>query len=326
MTKDIFEKRESMYPLEYPDLLKYADAIHENFWTVEHFTYDRDVLDFKVNLSKNEQDVVKKVMLAIAVVENKVKSFWSRIDMRMPKTEIADVGYTFGSNESIHRRTYEKLLILLGLEKDFEKIDEIDCMRGRTAYLTKYLQGINSRSNKEFTKSLILFTLLIENTSLFSQFLIMSSFNKYKNVLSNFNTVIGATASEEMVHGNFGAHLINIIRQENPEWFDDEMERKIRRSIAKAFKAECEVLDWIFEKGELDFLSKNSIIEFMKDRFNQSLAQIAYKPQFEVDQELLEPTLFLERSLKAAPSFDFFNQKSTEYSKTKEISEDSLWD
>src|SRR5699024_8295790 len=100
---------------------------------------------------------------------------------RMPKTEISLVGYSFANSEVIHQIAYEKLLGLLNLEEEFEKINNVPAIKGRKDYLTKYLKGVTSRSDKEFTKSLILFTLLIENASLFSQFLIVSSFKKYKN-------------------------------------------------------------------------------------------------------------------------------------------------
>lgn len=323
---NIFEARGSIKPYEYPHLVKYAHAIHESFWTPEHFTYDRDINDFLINLDDKERDIVKKAMLAISILENQVKTFWARIDMRMPKTEIAIVGHTFAGNECIHQLTYEKLLTLLGLEKEFDKVPEIPCMQGRSEYLKKYLQGVYSKSNKEFTKSLILFTLLVENASLFSQFLIVSSFKKHKNLMSNFNSVISATAREEGLHAKFGEELINIIRRENPDWFDDEMESKIRRNVQKAFKAEVEVLNWILEKGELEFLPKESIIEYLKSRFNKSLNQIGYASEFETDENLLKPTEFLEVQLTASSSFDFFNEKSTDYAQNTAFDEDKLWE
>lgn len=322
---NIFETRKTIQPYEYPHLLKFATAIHESFWTPEHFTYDRDIQDYLVRLTDVERDVVKKAMLAIGVIENKVKTFWARIDMRMPKTEIAIVGHTFAGNECIHQLSYEKLLGLLGLEKEFENVVNIPCMQGRSEYLGKYLQGVYSKSNKEFTKSLILFTLLIENASLFSQFLIVSAFKKHKNLLTNFNSVISATAREEQLHAKFGEELINIIRNENPSWFDDDMESKIRRNIRKAFIAESEVLDWIFEKGELDFLPKESVLEYLKFRFNRSLNQIGYSDEFEVNEKLLEPSNFLEVQLLATTSFDFFNEKSTDYSQNVAFNEEELW-
>ncbi len=324
--KDIFKKRDNIQPYEYPNLIEFASAIHKSFWTPEHFTYDRDITDFKVNLSENEQDIVKKCMLAIGVIENKVKSFWARIDMRMPKTEIAIVGHTFAGNEVIHQLTYEKLLSLLGLEKEFEKVKDIPCMQGRSEYLGKYLQGMYSKSNLEFTKSLMLFTLLVENASLFSQFLIVASFKKYKNIMTNFNSVISATAREENIHAKFGESLINIIRNENPDWFDGDMEKKIRRNVVKAYEAEKIVLDWVFENGELDFLPKNAILEYLKFRFNKSLNQIGYENEFEINEALLEYSNFLEVQLTSTSSFDFFNEKSTDYDLNSTFNEDDMWD
>lgn len=322
---NIFEPRENIQPYEYEHLLKYADAIHESFWIPKHFTYDRDVREFRSNLTDSEREVVKRSMLSIGVVENKVKSFWARIDNRMPKVEISDVGHTFAGNEVIHRRAYELLLNMLGLGKEFETVLEVPCMKDRSRYLTKYLSGISSRSDKEFTKSLILFTLLVENCSLFSQFLILASFNKYKNLLNNFNSVVTATGKEESIHGQFGAELIKIIREENPEWFDQEMEDKIRRSVLKAYKAEAGVLDWIFESGELDFLPKDVVQEYLKSRFNKSLVMIGYSEEFEVDQDKLALTGFFERSVKSSISFDFFNEKSSEYAQADKITDDD-WD
>ena len=323
MTKDIFSHRENIQPYEYPQLMPYADAIHEAFWTPEHFTYDRDVADFKNKLNKAEQESVKRSMLAIGVVENKVKTFWARIDQRMPKTEISDVGHTFAGNEVIHRRAYEKLLNLLSLNSEFDKVLEVECMQGRNKYLTKYLSGITSRSNKEFTKSLILFTLLVENASLFTQFLIVASFNKYKKqILSNFNTVVTATGREENLHGQFGAELLKIIRAEHPEWFDDEMEQKIRRNIRKAYRSEVGVIDWIFEKGELDFLPKEVVVEYLKQRFNHSLSQMGYEPEYEINEELIKKTEFFDMSVKCSIAFDFFNEKSSDYAQKNLITED----
>lgn len=322
---NIFEKRDSIRPYEYAKLEQYVHAIHHSFWIPDHFTYERDVSNYKVELNEVEQDILKKAMLAIGVVENKVKTFWARIDMRMPKTEIADVGHTFAANEVIHKMTYEKLLNLLGLEREFARIHEIPCMNGRSEYLGKYLTGVHSKSNKEFTKSLILFTLLVENASLFSQFLIVSSFKKYKNLLTNFNTVIGATAREENLHAKFGEELINIIRNENPDWFDDEMEKKIRRNVQKAYKAEVEVLNWIFEKGELTFLPKVAIEEYLKYRFNKSLKQIGYSNEFEVDDDLLRYSDYLDVQLTATTSFDFFSEKSTDYAQNGAFDEEDIW-
>jgi ribonucleoside-diphosphate reductase beta chain len=320
---DIFKEGDSS---KYKDLWKFGEAILTGFWTHKHFNYDRDVRDFKIELSEYEQGVIERSMQAIAIVENNgPKPFWARIGMRMPHDVISDVGFVFSSNEVIHKNTYESVPNLLGIDISKNVITSIPCMEGRIKYLKKYLEGIHTRSNKDFTKSLILFTLLIENTSLFSQFLIINSFNKHKTVLSNLNAVTSIVAKEEMIHGNFGSSLVNVIRDENPEWFDQDMEDKIRRNVLKAYNSEVEVLDWILGEGKLDFLSKETIIEFLKYRFNDSLSKIGYTEQFEVDKELLSKTDFFIRDLESTASVDFFNQKVTDYSIVNKVSEQD-WD
>ena len=79
-----------------------------------------------------------------------------------------------------------------------------------------------------YTKSVLLFSLFIEHVSLFSQFLIMMSFNKDRNVLKGISNVVEATSKEEDIHGNFGAEIINIIKNENPEWFDEDFNKLVK--------------------------------------------------------------------------------------------------
>lgn len=313
----IFDERRAIKPYEYPKLIEFGKAILDSFWEVDEFDISKDVKDFNEVLTPKEKTIAERSMLAIAVPEVKVKSFWVRLDMRMPKPEVGIVGGIFGSNEAVHLMAYSKLLEHLKLEKKFETVFDASCMEGRVRYLNKYLEGLHSRSNKEFTKSLILFTLLVENVSLFSQFLIISSFRKYKNILKTFAKIVTATMKDEDNHGNFGAYLTSIIRHENPEWFDAEMEDKIRRSVRKAFKAETDVLDWIFEKGELDFMPRDCVVEYLKQRFNDSLYKLGYKPEYELNDELLRPSKFMSVQLKSTSDFDFFDSRGTAYTKNK---------
>ena len=177
-----------------------------------------------------------------------------------------------------------------------------------------------------YTKSVLLFSLFIEHVSLFSQFLIMMSFNKEKNVLKGISNVVEATSKEEEIHGNFGAELINIIKEENPEWFDKEFEDLIHSACTKAYHAECRILDWIFEKGELSFLPKETIKNFIKNRFNNSLEKIGMPTLFIVDLDLLESTEWFDIEVTATKEGDFFYKKSVDYNKkSKSITEDDLF-
>ena len=326
MNKDIFSPRVNILPYEYPQLLAYKDAIRHSYWIDTEFNFTEDIQDFKVTISKEERDVIKKTMLAIAQIEVNVKTFWADLYKRMPITEVGDVGMTFAESEVRHKDAYARLLRILGLEKEFQTVIDVPAIAGRLKYLKKYLNGTRSKDNKMYTKSVLLFSLFIEHVSLFSQFLIMMSFNKEKNVFKGISNVVEATSKEEDIHGNFGAELINIIKKENPEWFDEEFEELIYSACRKAYRAECGILDWIFEKGELSFLPQNTIQHFIKNRFNNSLEKIGMKPIFEVDLELLKSTEWFDIEILGTKEGDFFYKKSVDYNKkSKSITEDDLF-
>jgi ribonucleoside-diphosphate reductase beta chain len=323
---NIFEKRVNILPYQYPQLLDYKDAIRHSYWIDTEFNFTDDVQDFKVNISEQERDIIKKTMLSIAQIEVSVKTFWADMYKRMPITEVGDVGMTFAESEVRHKDAYARLIRILGLEEEFKTVVDVPAIEARIKYLTKYLDGTRSRDNKMYTKSVLLFSLFIEHVSLFSQFLIMMSFNKNNNVLKGISNVVEATSKEEEIHGNFGAEIINIIRSENPEWFDEDFKQLIESACAKAYKAECDVLDWIFEAGELSFLSKDTIKEFIKNRFNNSLEKIGYDSVFEVDKKALEQTKWFDVEITATKEGDFFYKKSVDYNKkSKSITADDLF-
>lgn len=326
MKRNIFEARANILPYEYPELLAYKDAIRHSYWIDTEYNFTTDIDDFRVKVTDEEREVIKKTMLAIAQIEVNVKTFWADLYKRMPITEIGDVGMTFAESEVRHKDAYARLLRILGLEDEFKTVVNIPAIGDRIQYLKKYLDGTRSKDNKMYTKSVLLFSLFIEHVSLFSQFLIMMSFNKEKNVFKGISNVVEATSKEEDIHGNFGAELINIIRSENPEWFDQEFEDLIYSACKKAYAAECGILDWIFEKGELEFLPKETIKAFIMNRFNNSLVKIGMQPLFTIDGSLLEKTHWFDVEIMSTKEGDFFYKKQIDYNKkSKAITEDDLF-
>lgn len=326
MKRNIFEARANILPYEYPELLAYKDAIRHSYWIDTEYNFTTDIDDFRVKVTDEEREVIKKTMLAIAQIEVNVKTFWADLYKRMPITEIGDVGMTFAESEVRHKDAYARLLRILGLEDEFKTVVDIPAIGDRIQYLKKYLDGTRSKDNKMYTKSVLLFSLFIEHVSLFSQFLIMMSFNKEKNVFKGISNVVEATSKEEDIHGNFGAELINIIRSENPEWFDKEFEDLIYSACKKAYAAECGILDWIFEKGELEFLPKETIKAFIMNRFNNSLVKIGMQPLFTIDGSLLEKTHWFDVEIMSTKEGDFFYKKQIDYNKkSKAITEDDLF-
>ena len=233
---------------------------------------------------------------------------------------------TFAESEVRHTDAYSHLLEILGLNEVFQTIGEIPALMRRVHYLEKSLANARSEDNRDYSQSVLLFSLFIEHVSLFSQFLVIMSFNKHKNLFKGISNAVEATSKEEQIHGLFGIDLINVIKEEHPEWFDAEFEEEIVKLCEEAFASEQEVVEWIFEKGELDFLPKAVVIEFIKQRFNNSLQSIGIRTIFTLDENLLKESDWFYDEVIATKHGDFFNKKSINYNKKgKSITSDDLF-
>ena len=323
---DIFEKRINLKPYEYPELYEYVSAIRHSYWIHTEFNFTSDIQDFKTRLSSLEKSAIKNTMLAISQIEVAVKSFWGDIYHRLPKPEIGSVGATFAESEVRHHDAYSHLLEILGLNAEFEHLKKKPVIMKRVQYLETALKNAKSEDQKEYAESILLFSLFIEHVSLFSQFLIIMAFNKHRNMLKGISNVVEATSKEEQIHGDFGIDIINIIKKERPQWFDEDYHQLIQDLCKDAFESESKIVDWIFEEGELEFLPKAVVNEFIKNRFNNSLESIGIAKIFDVDHQLLAQTEWFDDEIIGTKHGDFFVKRSVNYSKrTQSITSDDLF-
>lgn len=325
----IFDKRVAVKPYEYPELLSYMNAIRGTMWFVDEFKerLDRDVSDYHNVLNKKERGVIKRALLAISQIEVSVKTFWGKVGDNLPKPEIYMVGYTFANNEVIHQEAYSELLTRLGLESEFAKALKDPVIEGRVDYLTKYIKGASENKQENYVLNLLLFSAFIESCSLFSQFYIVKSFCQKKQKLKTVDNIIMATAKEEDVHFQFGVALINIIKKEYPEWFNEDFYNKIRRACKKAYEAELKIIDWIFNGEDLSFLSKEEVEIFLQDRFNKALKEIGIEKMFDIDTTKLGDSLkWFEEERVLDVRVDFFDIQSPNYTiGQQDISPESLF-
>jgi ribonucleoside-diphosphate reductase beta chain len=323
---NIFSKRTNLKPYEYPNLNEYVDAIRHSYWVHTEFNFTSDIQDFKVHLNEKERSALQRAMLAISQIEVAVKSFWGDIYKRMPKPEIGNVGATFAESEVRHADAYSHLIQLLGLNSEFESLLQVPAIRRRIKYLEKSISNSKAVDNRDYFESIVLFSMFVENVSLFSQFLVIMSFNKHKNMLKGISNAVEATSKEENIHAEFGFDLVNLIKSENPDWWTPELIEDLVDATIEAFEAESEIIEWIFEKGDLDFLTKSQAMEFIRHRFNVSLNSIGIENIFDVNETLLETTEWFDDEILTTKHTDFFNKRSINYSKkSKSITSNDLF-
>ena len=302
MTRNLFERRIQIKPYEYPELLEFKDAIRHSYWLHTEFNFTGDIQDYKTVITPRERTALTRAMLAISQVEVSVKRFWGDLYRYFPKPEIDDVGGTFAESEIRHKDAYSFLLEKLGMNEMFSQITEYPALMRRIEYMEDFMRD-KDIGRERFVLSLVMFSLFVEHISLFGQFLIIMSFNKHRNLFKGISNAVEATSKEEEIHGRFGIALYN-----------------------HALEAERGILRWIFEDGDLDFITLDTVENYITNRYNNSLEILGINAPYLVDTKKLRETEWFDIEILSGKEGDFFYKRSTDYSKKiKQITADDLF-
>lgn len=312
----IFDEQISRKPDHYPWTTEMIDAMWQGHWTPNEFNFESDIQDFKTELTEQERLIIQNALSAIGQIEIAVKKFWSRLGDNLPHPSLTDLGLVMAGVEVIHNRAYEKLLDVLQLHDAFDQNLKLDIIKGRVTYLRKYLDKNYADNRKQYVYSLILFTLFVENVSLFSQFYIILWFNRFRNVLKDTAQQVQYTKNEELLHAQVGIKLVQTIRNEYPRLFDEELAARVADEAKQAFKAEAKIVDWMVGAYEAPHLNAPVLKEYIKQRINESLVSIAFEPVFEIDAELIKETEWMNEEVLGSAMTDFFFKRPVDYTKS----------
>ncbi|SHI62312.1 ribonucleoside-diphosphate reductase beta chain [Mesonia phycicola] len=322
----IFDKRVNYKPFEYPEVLTFTEAINKAYWVHSEIDFTADTQDFHSHLNIGERTAIKNSLLAIAQIEVAVKSFWGKIYDHFPKPEFNGLGSTFAECEFRHSEAYSRLLEVLGYNDEFKDLLDVPVIKERVDYLSKALQNANSEDKKQYVVSLIMFSILIENVSLFSQFAIILSFTRFKGLMKNVSNIIAWTSVDEQIHANGGIYIINKIKEEYPDFFDQETLDHIKETVKHSLDVESKILDWIFENGELENVKKKDLLNFMKFRIDDSMEKIGMEKIYNISAEDYAPLRWFEEEVFANSLDDFFAKRPVDYTKhDKSITADDLF-
>ncbi|TXI89020.1 MAG: ribonucleotide reductase [Chryseobacterium sp.] len=312
----LLDKRRNYKPFEYGHITDpLIEAMWASHWTHKEFSFSGDIQDYRTKLTLEEQGVIRRSLLMVSQVEVAVKSYWANIGNLIPKPEIADMGAVFGGVEVIHSRAYAEILEKLGFNDEFEALIKEPIITKRVDYLTKYLNKIYKNDHKNICYSLTLFTLFTENVSLFSQFYAILGFNRYRNVIKDVANVVAYTSKEENLHAEGGIALINQLRAEYPETFDEEFIHRIQSEAIEAFQAESAIIKWILNGYSNDFLSESILTAYIGNRLNESLERIGIPPVINVIKSDFDKTIWMDEMVFAPAITDFFHKRPIDYTK-----------
>lgn len=322
----LFEEQIARKPDLYPWAKQFIDAIWQGFWTPDEFNFRSDYSQFKTDLTPEEQEIIVKTLSAIGQIEVAVKTFWAKLGDNLPHPAIRDLGFAMANSEVIHNLAYEKLLDVLHLTHVFEENLNEEVIKGRVNYLRKYLNKVYKNDKKQYIYAITLFTLFVENVSLFSQFYVIMHFNRNKAVLKDCAQQVQYTRNEELLHAQVGIKIINTLREEYPELFDEELQKRIEHECIESLRAESKVIDWIIGDYNVPGLNADILKAFIAKRMKDSIDQIGFDSSAIVyDEALAKKSFWFDEELLGANMTDFFQKRPVEYSKGQAITADDLF-
>lgn len=326
--RNLLVGRDFIKPFLYPEVQMFKEGIRHAYWIHTEFNYDPDVQDYRTNTTPPEKTLFTRAVLGVSQIEVKVKDFWAKIKDMFPHYEIGQVGMTFAESEERHFDAYSHILDILGLNDLFKQINEIPALRDRYNYLEKVMKK-ETNTPDEMAVKIILFTEFIEDVGLMAFFYIIMSFNRGRQTrFKGISNAVEATTKEEMIHAMFGRYLYDTLVEENPYIGQStHIVEGLQQTVLKGYAAEMKILDWLFEEGDVEDVTKAEVHNFISGRFNNVAKSMGLTIEFETDPILDAKNMWFYEELEAPKEKDFFVKRPTDYTKgARSYDEDSLFD
>lgn len=307
----------------YPWALPLQRSLQHTIWSDEEFTFQSDKQNFIVEMNDEQREIITRCLSLIGQVEVAVKRFWAEVGKWYKHDSIASLGLVCAFTEVIHSQAYSRLLEVLELDDKFSEILKEKIVNDRFEYLTKHTEKQFTETQKQRVYSLILFTLFVENVSLFSQFYIINFYDKTYNWLKDTTNQVAYTINEEELHAKFGINLINTLRLENPELFDEELLSIIEKEVNDAYKHECKIIEWIlgdfndeYKDGGGNVVLNTEVMKFfIAERLNSSMDEIGMPFKIKTEVDYSEETKWFNTRHKLKKKTDTFAKTNTDYDK-----------
>ena len=125
-------------------------------------------------------------------------------------------------------------------------------------------------------------------------------------------------------HANAGIYLINKLNEEGH--ISDKFIETVPNIVTSYIEQESQLLDWVYEEGELDSFTKEDMLNFMKYRVDESLIKMGFPKVFNISYEQYKPMAWFEEEVFANELDDFFAKRPTAYTKhDKPITKNDLF-
>jgi len=308
----------TLRPMRYPEFFEmYRDAI-KNTWTVDEIDFSDDLVDLDSKLLPAERHLVNRLVAFFAtgdsiVANNLVLNLYTHINAPEARMYLSRQLY----EEALHVQFYLTLLDnyipdIKEREEAFAAVENIPSIRKKAEFCFKWMDSVSDMDRIEtkderrrFLMNLICFATCIEGLFFFAAFAYVY-FLRSKGLLNGLADGTNWVFRDESGHMNFALAVVNTVREEEPDLFDDAMNQRITEMLEEAVDVEYAFAEDVLSEGVtgMSLADTRTYLEFVAD---QRLMQLGLAPRFNSRnpfgfmelQDVQQLSNFFERTVSA---------------------------
>jgi ribonucleoside-diphosphate reductase beta chain len=269
----------TLRPMQYPHFFdRFKDAI-KNTWTVEEVDLHSDLTDLN-KLSAAERHLVSRLVAFFAtgdtiVANNLVLNLYQHINS--PEGRLYLSRQLF--EEAVHVQFYLNLLDTYVPDDEeraaaFSAVDNIPSIHRKAEFCFRWIDSLHdlrSLDTKEdrraFLLNLICFATCIEGLFFYGAFAYVY-FLRSRGLLHGLASGTNWVFRDESMHMAFAFDIVDTVRAEEPDLFDDKMADQVRDMLTEAVDCETQFAQDILDQGVpgLPLADMRTYLEHVADR------------------------------------------------------------
>ena len=299
---------------------KYLDG-SANHWMPQEINMTADVALWKSKdgLSEQERMIVMRNLGFFSTADSLVaNNIVLSVYKHITNPECRQYLLRQALEEAIHTHAYQYVIESLGMNEGeiFNMYREVPSVAKKAAWALPFTQSLSNpdfktgttEDDKILLRNLIAFYCVLEGIFFycgFTQILSMGNRNKMTGTSEQFQYIL----RDESMHVNFGIDMINQIKIENPELWDEEMQSTAREMILQGTQLEIEYAEDTMPNGILG-MSSESMTEYLKFIANRRLTQIGLEEAF---PKASNPFPWMSEIMDLRKEKNFFETRVIEY-------------
>jgi ribonucleoside-diphosphate reductase beta chain len=307
----------TLRPMRYPQFYdRFRDAIR-NTWTVEEVDLHSDLADL-ARLSPAERHLVGRLVAFFAtgdtiVANNLVLNLYQHVNS--PEGRLYLSRQLF--EEAVHVQFYLTLLDTYVPDEPeraaaFAAVETIPSIRRKAEFCFRWIDSIyelrdlrTAADRRSFLLNLICFAACIEGLFFYGAFAYVY-FLRSRGLLNGLASGTNWVFRDESMHMAFAFDVVDTVRAEEPELFDDDLAGQVRDMLADAVECEVQFAEDLLGHG-IPGLSLASMRDYLQHVADRRLVRLGVEPmygsanplQFMELQDVQELSNFFERRVSA---------------------------